>query len=375
MNLQNKILRLFKFVKGLIRLSENLCKDRGVTVFDKFTSNFLGYFFLYHYGKYIKKLPEFIYLYAVQYLGEIISLVVAVSWTITALFADKASHRLGSMSANVIRLVLAVFFLAAILWVGIGRPYPAFADGKAWLWLSASAVVGYVFGDTCLFNCYLSIGARFGQLLMTLAPPMAAFAGWAILGESLSWQSGLAMIVTLSGIGISILSRGNGSTVRLTLPLKGILLGLGAGLGQGVGLVLSKVGMEHYAAAIPADAPEAMGTLLPFASTMIRALIGSAGFLLLMALKHKTRELKAASHDGKGLRYALIMTVFGPVVGVSLSLMAVRYTSAGIASTLMALTPVFILIPYAFIFHQRISPREILGVLVSMAGVAMFFLL
>ena len=163
--------------------------------------------------------------------------------------------------------------------------------------------------------------------------------------------------------------------MRLTLPLKGILLGLGAGLGQGVGLVLSKVGMEHYAAAIPADAPEAMGKLLPFASTMIRALIGSAGFLMIMALQRKTRELKAASHDGKGLRYALIMTVFGPVVGVSLSLMAVRYTSAGIASTLMALTPVFILIPYAFIYHQRISAREVLGVLVSMAGVAMFFLL
>ena len=50
-----------------------------------------------------------------QHLGEIISLVVAISWTVTALFADKASHRLGSMSANVIRLVLAAFFLAALL--------------------------------------------------------------------------------------------------------------------------------------------------------------------------------------------------------------------------------------------------------------------
>ena len=75
------------------------------------------------------------------------------------------------------------------------------------------------------------------------------------------------------------------------------------------------------------------------------------------------------------MSYALIVTLFGPVLGVSLSLMAVHYTSAGIASTLMALTPVFILIPYAFIFHQRISAREILGVVVSMTGVALFFLL
>ena len=308
-------------------------------------------------------------------LGEILALVVAISWTVTALFADKASHRLGSMSANVIRLVLASFFLTLILWVGVGSPYPVYADGKAWFWLALSALVGYVFGDWCLFNCYLSIGARFGQLFMTLAPPMAAIAGWAILGETLTWKAGLAMAVTLSGIALSILSRGTEHHVHLTLPLKGVLLGLGAGAGQGVGLVLSKVGMEHYASIIPADAPSALGTLLPFASTMIRAIVGAAGFLALMALQNKTAELRAATHDRKGMRYALIMTFFGPVIGVSLSLMAVRYTAAGIASTLMALTPVFILIPYAFIYHQRISPRELLGVLVSMTGVALFFLL
>ena len=310
-----------------------------------------------------------------QHLGEIIALVVAMSWTVTALFADKASHRLGSMTANVIRLVLATLFLALILWVGVGSPYPVYADGKAWTWLAASALVGYVFGDWCLFNCYLSIGARFGQLFMTLAPPMAAIAGWAILGETLSWKSGLAMAITLCGIAISILSKEEGRHVHLTLPLKGVLLGLGAGLGQGVGLVLSKVGMEHYAEIIPADAPAHMNTLLPFASTMIRAVVGAAGFLALMALQKKTKELKAAAHDRRGLGYALIMTIFGPVMGVSLSLMAVRYTSAGIASTLMALTPVFILIPYAFIYHQRIRTRELLGVLVSMTGVALFFLL
>lgn len=309
------------------------------------------------------------------HLGEVISLVVAVFWTVTALFADKASHRLGSMTANVLRLAMAFVFLGLLLWVSVGHPYPVYASGKAWLWLGLSALVGYVFGDWCLFNCYLSIGARFGQLFMTLAPPMAAIAGWAILGEALSWKSALAMAVTLSGIAISILSRDGGHKVHLTLPWKGVLLGLGAGIGQGVGLVLSKVGMQHYAAAIPSEAPEAMASMLPFASTMIRALVGALGFLLLMSLQRDLGSLKRAVHDKVGMRYALIMTVFGPVLGVSLSLMAVQYTNAGIASTLMALTPVFILFPYAFLYKQRIRLREVIGVAVSMAGVALFFLL
>ena len=310
-----------------------------------------------------------------QHLGEIISLIVAVSWTVTAIFADKASHRLGSMTTNVIRLVLASLFLAILLWITLGHPYPVFADGKAWLWLGLSALVGYVFGDWCLFNCYLSIGARFGQLFMTLAPPMAAIAGWALLGETLTWKSILAMAVTLSGIAVSILSRGEGHTVKLTLPLKGVLLGLGAGAGQGVGLVLSKIGMQHYEAAVPASAPELMDTMLPFASTMIRAVIGSIGFIALMALQKELPRLRAAFHDRKGMSYALILTLFGPVFGVSLSLMAVQYTDAGIASTLMALTPVLIILPYAVMYKQPVRLKEILGVAVSMAGVAMFFLM
>ena len=310
-----------------------------------------------------------------QHLGEIISLVVAVSWTVTAIFADKASHRLGSMTTNVIRLSLASVFLAVLLWITLGHPYPVHADGKAWLWLGLSALVGYVFGDWCLFNCYLVIGARFGQLFMTLAPPMAAIAGWAMLGETLTWKSILAMIVTLSGIAISILSRGEGHKMKLSLPLKGVLLGLGAGAGQGVGLVLSKIGMQHYEAAVPVDAPAAMGTMLPFASTMIRALIGGIGFLCLMALQKDLPRLKAAAHDRKGLTYAVILTLFGPVFGVSLSLMAVQYTDAGIASTLMALTPVLIILPYAILYKQKVRLKEILGVTVSMIGVAMFFLM
>jgi drug/metabolite transporter (DMT)-like permease len=60
---------------------------------------------------------------------------------------------------------------------------------------------------------------------------------------------------------------------------------------------------------------------------------------------------------------------------VSLSLMAVRYANAGIASTLMALTPVLIIAPYAIMHKQKIRMKEIIGVIVSMIGVAMFFLL
>ena len=69
-----------------------------------------------------------------------------------------------------------------------------------------------------------------------------------------------------------------------------------------------------------------------------------------------------------------IGSLFGPVVGVSLSLTAVKYTSTGIASTLMALTPILI-IPVSVIFlKEKIKTNEIVGALVGVLGVAIIFL-
>ena len=51
-----------------------------------------------------------------QYLGEVISLVVACSWTVTALFAEIGSKRLGSLQMNVIRMLLSLLMLGATLW-------------------------------------------------------------------------------------------------------------------------------------------------------------------------------------------------------------------------------------------------------------------
>ena len=309
-------------------------------------------------------------------IGELISLCVAVSWTATALFADVASHRLGALPLNLIRMSISLLFLITALWIGTGVPYPVHADATTWFWLGLSGFVGYVFGDYCLFNSYVIFGSRYGQLFMTMSPITAGIAGWLLLGERLSWHSWLAMLVTISGIAITILAKGGDDhKIKLKLPLKGVLFGIGAGMGQGMGLVLSKIGLEHYSATLPADMSTAFTTMMPFAGTFIRATIGFVGFLIILSVKRMMPQVKQGVHDRKGMLNAALTTFFGPFLGVSLSLMAVQRTEAGIASTLMALTPVLIIAPYAIINHQKISVKEVLGTLVTMAGVALFFLL
>lgn len=309
-----------------------------------------------------------------MYLGEIISLAVAVSWTVTALFAEVASKRIGSLQFNVVRMFLSIVMLGLTLWCFTGSPVPLYANGDAWLWLSLSGFVGYLLGDYCLFNSYILIGSRFGQLFMTLAPIAAAFSAWVILGERMSFQAMVGMLVTISGIGLSVLNKGGGKhRLSLKLPLKGVLFGIGAGIGQGVGLVLSKVGMNHYVQSIPAG-EEMVADLMPFASTMIRAITGFVGFFLVMIFQKKHSTMSVALRNRKGMNAALWATFAGPFIGVSLSLMAVQYTEAGIASTLMALTPIFILWPSSFFFGQKVTAKEIAGAVISVVGVSLFFL-
>lgn len=307
------------------------------------------------------------------YLGEAISLTVAVSWTVTALFAEVGSKRLGSLQMNVVRMILSLLMLGMTLWWFTGRPYPLYADGKVWFWLSMSGFVGYLLGDYCLFNSYIWIGSRFGQLFMTLAPPTAAIAGFFMLGETLSWNAWLGMLVTLTGIGISVLNKGTSNKISLKLPLKGVLFGIGAGVGQGVGLVLSKVGMTYYEVSIPTG-EEMVADLMPFASTFIRAVTGAIGFLCVMAFQKQFHTLATSVRDRKGMNAAVWATITGPFIGVSLSLMAVQYTEAGIASTLMALTPVFIIWPAHFFFGHQVTFKEVIGACISVAGVSLFFI-
>jgi drug/metabolite transporter (DMT)-like permease len=139
-----------------------------------------------------------------------------------------------------------------------------------------------------------------------------------------------------------------------------VLLGLGGALGQAVGLVLSKFGMRDYD---------------PFAATQIRVLAGSLGFALVFSVVGVWPRVAQALRDRRAMLHTSLGAIFGPTLGVSLSLLAVQYANTGVASTIMALTPVLILPAAVLSRRERISPRAVLGALIAFGGVAVLFLL
>jgi drug/metabolite transporter (DMT)-like permease len=295
-----------------------------------------------------------------NHVGEFAALLTAIFWTVTSLAFEAASHKIGSIAVNIIRLIIGFAFLSVfnLIWRGFVLPVDASIDN--WLWLSLSGLVGFVFGDLFLFKSYTMIGSRFSMLIMTLVPPITAFFSFIILGERLTLFHYLGMTLTFSGIAMAIFSRSaKGEKLSLKLAPKGIIYAFGGAVGQALGLVLSKFGMKNYD---------------PFAATQIRIIAGIFGYILLVTILARWSIVKNATHNKSGMTLTSVGAFFGPFLGVSFSLIAIKYTEAGIASTIMALVPVFIILPAVVLFKQKVTLPEILGSIVSVGGVALFFL-
>ncbi len=293
--------------------------------------------------------------------GEIAAILTAVCWTFTGLAFEYAGKKIGSLTVNLIRLYIGFLFLGIYTLIVNGHFFPTSVDNHAWLWLSLSGIVGFLIGDLMLFQAFVVTGARVSILIMSLSPPITAFFGWIILGEKLSLLNLFAMTIIIAGIAIVILSKSSNEKGKISTqyPLKGILLAFGGAAGQGLGLVLSKLGMKEYD---------------PFVSTQIRVLSGLIGFSILFLITKRWKLVFKALQNQKAMIGTTIGSFFGPFLGVSLSLLALKYTTAGVASTLNSLSPI-IIIPLAWIlFREKITLKDIIGSIIAVVGVALFFI-
>lgn len=303
------------------------------------------------------------------HVGEMAAIATALCWTVSAVSFQAASTRIGSMVVNWLRLVLALAFLTLLGLLLHGRLLPD-ASPSAWAWLALSGLVGFVVGDLALFRAFVVIGARLSMLIMCLAPPLTAVFGRVFLGEQLSASQVAGMALTVGGVAWTLLERSPagpppdpstppGARRRLSARAWGVALAVVGAIGQAGGLVLSKVGMADLAD--------------PFAATQIRVLAGIAGFSALFFVARWWPRVVAARRDLRTLGITTVGSFFGPFLGVSLSLLAVHRTQAGVAAALMSVVPV-LMIPVAFIaFRERVTVRSVVGTLLAVAGVIVLF--
>lgn len=304
------------------------------------------------------------------YTGQLAALGAAALWACTPLAIEGAARRIGSLTVNLVRLLFAFGFLCLAGWLSRGLPLPVDATPHAWAWLTVSGLVGYTFGDLCLYRAFVVLGPRLSILMMSLVPPLAALIGWLALGETLTSRDLLGMTLTVTGVAWAVLERTRpragqtggptaGTAAGLHVTPAGLALGFGGALGQASGLILSKIGMGSYNA---------------FAAGQIRVLAGIVGYSLLFLVIGWWPNVRQGVRDRTALGFTALGAFLGPFLAVTLSLIAIRNTVAGVAASIMALSPVLIIPLVILLRGEKVGIGGLLGALVAVSGVALLFL-
>ncbi len=293
------------------------------------------------------------------FIGEIAALAAAFFWGFGALLFEAAGTRIGAFQTNILRLVIGCVLLSLALYFQVGAFFPMHASQENYIWLGLSGIVGLAIGDGALFYAIVILGPRLSTLLLSLAPPVATVIAWLFLGEALEPIALIGIVVTIAAIAWVVSEKHGDEHIRGSKTV-GIILGVVAALGQGVGVIFAKLGLT--------------GGIDSLSATLIRMLPAAVLMWLVAALSRRALPTVLALRDKISALVVVTGSIVGPFIGVWLSIVAVKHTEAGIASTLLATVPV-LLIPMEFFIHKRVpSIRGVIGAAMAVVGIAMIFM-
>jgi drug/metabolite transporter (DMT)-like permease len=297
-------------------------------------------------------------------IGETAALLTAACWAFNSLVFTQAGKRVGAVTVNNMRLWLALPALLLLNWLLRGTPLPLAIEPARFLNLGISGVIGFVIGDTLLFESFLMIGPRLAMLLSLLVPVFGAILAWAFLGEALTGGEAGCILLTIGGVAWVVTEAAAPAEENVPLGERrfrlGVWLAIGGAAGQAVGLLFSRWGLAGGYPAITA--------------TLVRVGVAAIVLALLAIGRGRLGDQVTRMRDRAALLQIGAGALTGPVLGVTLSLVAIAHAHIGVASTLMSLTPVLLLPASRFIFKEKISARAILGTLVALLGVVLLFL-
>ncbi|MDQ3048140.1 MAG: DMT family transporter [Bacteroidota bacterium] len=305
-----------------------------------------------------------------MYIGEIVAFATTLSWSIGIFPFTEAARRMGPNPVNHIRLVFAFIFLTilSLLFLPVSfqelfsSPLP-----EHWIWFGLSGVIGLALGDYFGFTSFAILGPRTGSIFNTLSPTAALFAGYFLIGERINFIGICGILITIAGVIWLTLSRSAKSQMKdheHGKVNKGIIFGILSALCQGVGVVLANKGFTYKAET---------GDLPFFQATWIRMISAMVVIYLITIVRGKFMEVTkpVIENKNKGMLYVLGGTLFGPVIGVSLSMLAISLmeNKPSVAQTIFSLVPVCVL-PLSYLFYrERITLKSLLGALIAITGV------
>nr|WP_227789366.1 MULTISPECIES: DMT family transporter [unclassified Nodularia (in: cyanobacteria)] len=281
-------------------------------------------------------------------------------WAIASVVYGIVGQHIPPLRLNLIKGIVAIAFLILTIFV-TGESWPISAPMPILL-LCLSGVIGISWGDTAFLGAINYLGARRVLLLSTLAPPLTAIASMIWLQETLNISAWCGILITILGVAWVVTERVPDSSDDSPAHLwRGIGLGLLAAIANAIGTVISRVAFTT-------------GSITSVWAALLR--LGAAELILFgwMCLPHHQAQAISFPYKQSGkIIFATCFAAFcGTYLGIWLQQTAIKFTAAGIASTLLQTSPIFV-IPIAICIGEKVSWRAIAGVIIAIIGIGLLF--
>jgi drug/metabolite transporter (DMT)-like permease len=294
-------------------------------------------------------------------MGMGAALTAACLWAFASIVYGRLGKVLSPLWLNLLKGGMAIVMLMVTA-VMLGQAWPQI-PGVNLLMLLGSGAVGIGIGDTAYFGAINRLGARRCLLLKALAPAVGSLIAWVWLQEALSAMAILGMVVTTLGVTWVVSERSQDPVSPRAVDAIGLGLGLIAAVMEGLGAVL------------------AHGALLqsgvdPLWSATIRLVGGMVVVVPMLLYETRFAPKEKAPLVKPWPKLLLIIAVasfFSTFLGLWLQQIALKYSPTGIAQTLGATSPLFVL-PMARVLGEKLSGRAIGGAVVALIGVAILVL-
>jgi len=295
-----------------------------------------------------------------RFSGELFALLAAFLWAFSSVLFSDLGKSIKPVELNLIKGIGAILLLTAtslLLKETVGS-----LSLEVIVLLFISGAIGIGFGDTMYFEAINYIGPKRSLLISTIAPIITALLALVFLGEQIAPLAWMGVVVTTLGVTWVVMQMRSGDKAEKRINSKGLIYAFLFALAQAIGAVISRWALTET-------------SISPLQSAVVRLFAGIAFLFVWIAIRRiKLGEwTRAGNESTKTWRIVLTVVVLGAYFPLWLQQLAFKNTAVGIAQTLLTTSPLFIL-PMTALRRDKASCKEILGVFIAVAGIAILFL-
>ncbi len=294
---------------------------------------------------------------SIPYIGEILALGSAVSWSGAVIFFKKSGESMPPMALNLFKnfvalppLILTVYFL--------GQLNHTVSATQLWL-MFFGGVVGIAVADSFFFAALERLGAGRSAILNTLYSPIFVVLAFLIWGneEKMNGTQAFGGAMIVGGVLLATLS---GSRNAPEIPKKTLVIGVLFEIAQLLLMGLSLIPLNK----IIDDQP------FMWAAT-IRLSGGTCALVLLCLLVPRYRKYWGVFRPQRSWRFSIPGSLLGTYVAMACWMGGFKYTDKVATAALLNQSSTIFTVIFAWIFlKEPLTRRRIVALTLALYGAA-----